>query len=115
MLFRSVSLAAPAHGTIQALYWDAESKSFVADMSAAGELALRLFRYPAWQVEVNGHVVPTKARQDTGQIVVPVEVGVNHVQVAFIRTWDRTFGAWISAAAALALVGFNLLSRTAHG
>ena len=42
--------------------WKAESKSFTAEMSAADQLAVRLFRYPAWRVEVNGREVETAAR-----------------------------------------------------
>jgi len=56
--------------------------------------------------------VPTKAREDTGEIVVPVEAGMNRVQVTLIRTWDRTLGAWISVAVALALMGWHLSSRS---
>jgi hypothetical protein len=109
-----VTVEKPAQGTIQMQQWSAESKTFTAEMSAAGELTLRLFRYPAWQVEVNGHAAPTRARQDTGQIVVPVEAGANHIQVTFIRTWDRTLGACISAAMALSMIGGSLTKRLAY-
>jgi len=49
---------------------------------------------------VNGHkvrAVPGVA----GQMTVPVDAGVNHVQVTFGRTWDRTAGGWISVITAL--------------
>jgi hypothetical protein len=107
-----IAVEAPAQGTIQVLQWGAESKSFTAEMSGAGELALRLFRYPGWRVEVNGHAVPTLARQETGQIVVPVETGMNVVHVTFIRTWDRAAGGWISATAALSLIAWSLAKLT---
>ena len=85
---------------ISAVQWGAEKKSFVAEVSAPTELELRLFRYPAWRVEVNGHKV--RAGPDAaGQMTVPVEAGVNHVQVTFGRTWDRTAGGWISVITAL--------------
>jgi len=81
--------------------WDAEFKSFTATMPAAGELRLRLFRYPAWQAEVNGRLIETTAQVETGQMLVPVPAGRSQVQISFARTWDRTAGGWITLASLL--------------
>ena len=62
---RNVTVDGPAHAAIHVYRWDAESRMFTAEMSAPDQLALRLFRYPAWQVEVNGRVVET-AVEDHG-------------------------------------------------
>ncbi len=88
--------------------WDSESRMFTAEMPAPGQLAVRLFAYPAWQVEVNGRVVETAARAETGQMLVPVGAGVNRVEITFMRTWDRAVGGWISLLSA-ALLGFWFL------
>ncbi len=102
---RKVTVDGPAHAAIRVLQWNAEAKSFTAEMSGPDQLALRLFRYPAWRVEVNGRVVETSPREGTGQMLVPVASGVNRVQITFIRTWDRTAGGWISVVG-LAGLGF---------
>jgi hypothetical protein len=107
---RNVTGAGPAHAAIRVSRWEAESKIFTAEMSAPDELALRLFRYPAWQVEVNGSVVQT-ASTDTGQMLVPVEAGMNRVQINFVRTWDRAAGGWISLVAAGGLALWTLARR----
>jgi hypothetical protein len=96
---------------IQITQWNAESKTFTAEMSAPGQLALRLFYYPAWRVEVNGRVVEAQAREGTGQMLVPVEAGKNRVQITFARTWDRTVGGWISVVTILFLAFRYLLFR----
>ena len=70
---------------------------------------LKLFNYPAWRVEVNGRVVQAGTRENTGQMLVPVQTGENRVQVSFIRTWDRTAGIWISVLAFMLII---LLLRT---
>jgi hypothetical protein len=44
-------------------------------------------------------------------MLVPVEAGMNHVQISFIRTWDRTLGGWISLLTVTALVIWTLLLR----
>ncbi len=80
-------------------------------MPASGQLALRLFQYPAWRVEVNGHAVEASARPGTGQMLVPVGAGLNRVQISFVRTWDRALGGWISVIAAISGVGWILLLR----
>ena len=93
---RKVTVDGRAHAAIEVVRWDPEYKAFTAELSAPDQLALRLFHYPAWRVEVNGRVVETGQREGTGQMLVPVEAGMNRVQITFIRTWDRTTGAWIS-------------------
>lgn len=96
---RRVTVDGPAHGAIRVSEWRAERKEFTAEMSAGDNLALRLFNYPAWRVEVNGRIVQAGTREGTGEMLVPVEAGANRVQIIFVRTWDRTVGAWISMVA----------------
>jgi 6-pyruvoyl-tetrahydropterin synthase related domain len=106
---RNVTVDGPAHAAIHVSRWNAESKMFTAEMSAPDRLALRLFHYPAWIVEVNGRVVDTRVNPDTGQMLVPVEAGMNHVQVRFVRTWDRAVGGWISVSAVMLMIVWLLL------
>jgi hypothetical protein len=108
----SIALSGSAHADIHVLNWGAELKSFTVEMSAPDELALRLFRYPAWKVEVNGHTVETSKRSDTDQMLVPVDAGMNRVQVTLVRTWDRTTGGWISVITAICLILWTVLTRT---
>ena len=91
--------------------WNAESKVFIVDLDRPGELALRLFNYPAWSVEVNGKNVATSTRDVTGQMLIPVQAGESRVTVTFKRTWDRTFGGIISGTTALFLAGFFIVRR----
>jgi hypothetical protein len=102
---RRVTVEGPAHAAIRVSQWSTEVKALTADVSAPDNLALHLFNYPAWRVEVNGRQVQAETREGTGQMLVPVEAGANRVEITFIRTWDRTAGAWISVTAlALTLV-----------
>jgi hypothetical protein len=102
---RRVKVEGPGHAAIRVSQWSAELKVFTAEMSAADNLALRLFNYPAWHVEVNGRQVQPGAREGTGQMLVPVEAGANRVLITFTRTWDRMAGAWISGLAFLLSAG----------
>ena len=108
---RKVTVDGPARADIHVLQWNAESKAFTAEMSGPDQLALRLFPYPAWRVEVNGHTVETGAREGTGQMLVPVQAGRNRVQIHFVRTWDRALGGWVSLMAAGAVVLWILWRR----
>jgi hypothetical protein len=100
---RRVTVDGPEQAAIHVLQWDPESKVFTAEMSAPAKLALRLFNYPAWKVEVNGRVAQAGTRESTGQMLVPVEAGANRVHVRFGRTWDRSVGGWISLITAMAM------------
>jgi hypothetical protein len=93
---RRVTMEGPGTAQIRVTRWDAESKSFVATVSAPGKLLLRLFNYPAWTVWVNGAVVTAENRAVTGQMSIPVQAGENRVEVEFARTWDRTLGGLVS-------------------
>jgi hypothetical protein len=108
---RKVTVAGPGHAAIDVLQWEAESKIFTAQMSAADQVALRLFRYPAWQALVNGREVETTARKGTGQMLVPVLGGMNRVEIRFVRTWDRAAGGWISFVAAAGVITWFVWSR----
>ncbi len=108
---RRVTVDGPEHAAIRVLQWNAMSKTLVANMSAPSRLALRLFSYPAWRVEVNGHVVQTSTREGTGQMLVPVEAGMNRVQINFARTWDRNVGKWITLVVVVCIGLWKLLER----
>jgi hypothetical protein len=91
--------------------WDAESKLFTAAVAEPGQLALRLFNYPAWRVQVNGQPITTATRDVTGQMLIPVPAGENRVQITFERTRDRTVGGVISGVTVLFLGSFVILRR----
>jgi hypothetical protein len=108
---RRVTVDGAAHAAIRVSQWTPEFKSFTAEMSAPDNLALRLYKYPAWRVDVNGRQVEPGEREGTGQMLVPVEAGPNRVQITLIRTWDRIAGGWISLLAlVLAFVLWKLPS-----
>jgi hypothetical protein len=86
--------------------WAPELRSFTANVSRPGKLVLKLFNYPAWEVEVNGHPVKTGTVEVTGQMIVPVEAGENRVQVTFVRTPDRTIGGMISLGTGFLVLGW---------
>jgi hypothetical protein len=93
---RRVTFAGEGRARIHVQQWDPEMKSFTAEVTEPGMLALRLFNYPAWRVEVNGRVVTTETADVTGQMLIPVRTGGNNVRIVFARTWDRTVGGVIS-------------------
>ncbi len=95
---RRIAVEGDAPAVIHIYRWDAESKFFSAQMSAPGTLILHLFNYPAWRVEVRGRTVSAETMEGTGQMLIPVAAGMNHVRVTFTRTWDRKLGGWISLA-----------------
>jgi hypothetical protein len=112
---RRVTVDGPAHAAIRVSQWDAERKTFTAEMSAPDHLALRLFNYPAWRVEVNGQEVQPGKRAGAGQMLVPVGAGTNRVQITFIRTWDRRVGGWISLLAIILIGSASILPPVGAG
>jgi hypothetical protein len=106
-----VTYDGPGNSRIRVTAWTPESISCSAYVSQPGKLVLKLFNYPAWQVDLNGHVVQPGTRRVTAQMMIPVEAGESGVHIRFSRTPDRTLGASISLAAVFALLGVFLAQR----
>lgn len=83
--------------------WDAERRSIEASVGSRGKLVLRLFNYPLWDVEVNGHHITTGSTPDTGQLVVPIAAGESQVRIRFVDGWDRKLG-WLLSGIGFAVI-----------
>jgi len=100
----------PAQISIQE--WRPEKRLFHANAKFPGKVVLRLFNYPSWHVEVNGHLVRTETRPHTGQMIVPIASGENRVQITFFEGWDRKVGLLCSVLALLgAAAWFGISAR----
>ncbi|MBV9343093.1 MAG: hypothetical protein JO159_19675 [Acidobacteria bacterium] len=88
--------------------WLAEKRLLAVDTTAPGILVLRLFNYPLWKVKDNGQDLRTETRPHTGEMLIPLRGGENHIRIAFVNGWDRGLGALISA---LAVVAIEVMRR----
>ena len=93
---------------VAASLWETEHKVLHLSASEAGYLVLRLRRYPAWRVTVNGKELdemdkPLPERAD-GLLPVPVAAGDSTVEVAWKTTPDVRWGRALSAVTLLLLV-----------
>ena len=111
---RNAPLVAAEEGgaaQVQVQQWNAQLKRFTVTAGLPTRIDLRLFNYPAWQARVNGNVTATETLDVTGQMVIPIQAGMNQVTVIFTRTWDRTAGMIISLITGLLVIGIALYSR----
>jgi hypothetical protein len=92
--------------TLEVEQWSAESKQFTADTVNSVTLALKVLKYPAWEVRVDGQEIGANSAPETGQMLVTLPPGTHRVTVRFRRTWDRTTGDAISIVTALTLLVF---------
>jgi hypothetical protein len=89
----------------------AEHLSVGADVPYDGYLILRLRRYPAWKVHVNGQLATPQPERADGLIAVPVPEGKDHVTVDWTATEDTWIGRWLSALALLLLLCTGWMER----
>lgn len=108
---RRVAFDGSGSARIRITEWAPESKAFSASVSQPGKLVLRLFSYPAWEVEVNRRPVQTGMLKITGQIVIPVDAGDNQFRILFTQTRDRQIGGWISVGTSILILGMMFASR----
>ncbi len=92
-----------------------EHREMRATMPQAGFLVLRLLRYPAWRVRVNGQAVASLpyrgAYRGDGLMAVPVPKGPVALNIDWTTTADVTASRWVSAMGLLGLVAVGLLER----
>jgi hypothetical protein len=89
----------------------AEHYQVKAVLEHPGYLILRLQRYPAWRVSVNGQTVDRLPEREDGMMAVPVPSGTVNVDVDWTTMPDVTAGRWLSAIGALAIAGLWFLER----
>ena len=97
--------------TFTARLWQNEHKLLQIDSDHEGFIVLRLRRYPAWQIAVNGQPTETPAAREDGLIVVPVRAGPSTIEVRWTTTLDVVWGRWVSFAALLLLVMLRFAER----
>jgi len=98
--------------------WTANEKNLQVTSNQFMRIALRLLDYPAWHVELNGATVTPQRTETSGQMILSLSPGTQHIKVRFVRTPDRTWGMVISVIAVLVLLallnagGVRLLSAS---
>jgi hypothetical protein len=80
----------------QVLIWGPIEKHFTVRTATPQDLTVRVFNYPAWEVEGNGKPVRTRTTNVTGLMVIPLAAGYNDVYIYFRRTSDRVIGNVVS-------------------
>ena len=75
---------------------NAEHRQIDANVPEPGYLILRLRRYPAWQIRVNGSLVQDLPQRADGLLAVPVGQGPNRILIDWTTTPDVRLGRTIS-------------------
>ncbi len=105
----------PSQHSCQATFpatWVAPERFHVsATTHEAGYLILRLRKYPAWRVTLNGRPVREVGSRDDGLIVVPVPRGVANVDATWSTMGDAIAGRWLSGIAIAFVTVLCLLER----
>ncbi len=88
---------------------DPEHMRIRAEIPRGGYLVLRLLRYPAWRLRVNGQTLAgdraaARIEREDGLIAFPVQAGPLTVTADWTTTPDVTASRWISVLSALLLV-----------
>jgi len=101
----------PAQHTCAATYdfatHSTEHLRIAANVPRGGYLVLRLRRYPAWRVTLNGKAAATFDNRDDGLIAVAVEQGPVRLTIDWTTTGDVIAGRWLSGFALLLLAGLG--------
>jgi len=112
----TIPLWFPEQGSCDEVYaaekWKAEEKVLTINPDHDGFVILRLRRYPAWRITVNGQSpsLPLPARED-GLIAIPVAAGPARIEVRWTNTPDVLWGRAISLLSLVALFGLIWFER----
>jgi hypothetical protein len=113
---------APDQNTCQATFtWvnglqtNPEHRGITASIPRPGYLVLRLLRFPAWTVRLNGQILSALPQRDDGLIVVPVPQGPVELSVDWTTAPGAILGRWLSLLSGALLVALFLLERRSKG
>ncbi|MGA8043332.1 MAG: 6-pyruvoyl-tetrahydropterin synthase-related protein [Terracidiphilus sp.] len=108
----------PDQGTCHATYdadrsfpQTSEHLRFHASTPQAGYLILRLRRYPAWQIRLNGQLQHNLPQRNDGLIAIPVPQGPIALAVDWTTTPDVSIGRTICALSCVLLAGLWFIER----
>lgn len=90
---------------------EAEHVRINADTAQDGFLVLRLRRYPAWQIQVNGVLQQDLPLRADGLIAIPVTQGLNRVSIDWSTTRDGWLGRWATVLALVLLAGLGAFEK----
>jgi hypothetical protein len=74
------------------------------------QVALNLFDYPIWRVDVDGSRVSKRQDQD-GRVVMAVPAGSHVMRIFLERQWDAKLGIALSLVTAVLLCGLTVVAR----
>ena len=95
--------------TFSAQLWQTEHKRFQIDSDDDGFLILRLRRYPAWAITVNGSPIASQGDREDGLIEIPISAGRSEIEIRWTTTPDVLWGRRISLSSLAALLLLLLL------
>ncbi len=105
----------PNQGTCQATFvavganrTNPEHRRILATIPHPGYLVLRLLRYPAWSIRLNGQLLNNLATRNDGLIVVPVSPGPIDLTVDWTTFPGDLAGRWLTVLSALLLIALSL-------
>lgn len=90
---------------------NAEHRSMTTTIPHDGYLVLRLRRYPAWNVRVNGHSAGQFNQREDGLMAIAVPSGPVTIAIDWTATGDVTASRWISGMGFLLLLALIALER----
>jgi hypothetical protein len=82
-----------------------------AQVGHPGFLILRLRRYPAWQVRVNGEPASSLTDRSDGLMALPLSAGSNRITADWTATGDVILSRWLTASALFVLLMLWLVER----
>lgn len=91
--------------------WNADRMSAVVSTERSGYAVLRLTDYPAWRVTRNGAQIGERPHRADGLMVIPLNPGVNQIDVRWRLTADQWTGIGIFLAALAITLGLGWKER----
>lgn len=101
--------------TVKTDRWQTEHMAADITTPIAGYAVLRLMEYPAWRVQRNGAEARNVTRRSDGEMVIPVEAGVNRIDVTWRTTGDQRAGIVLSLCGLAVTLAWNWAERRRRG
>lgn len=102
--------ATPEGGEFEITRWEPQNREVRINLSQPSFLRLKTYNFPGWTARLDGQAV-NLLTDHNGLQLIQLPAGIHRLEILFVNTPPRTFGAILFGLSLLAIIGLTVVPR----